>query len=73
MVVCYNLEMITKHFFKILVLFIGMITLGLLGVFLVNYFDLAKQEELKKTESLDITTKVKMPEGKVNFSSIRCC
>jgi len=31
--------MVTKHFFKILVVFTGMIILGLLGVLLVNYFD----------------------------------
>jgi hypothetical protein len=29
---------INKHFFKILFVFIGMIVLGLLAVFLVNFF-----------------------------------
>jgi len=28
-----------KHFIKILLIFIGMIFLGLLGVYLLNYFD----------------------------------
>ncbi|MFA5095636.1 MAG: hypothetical protein WC447_03200 [Candidatus Paceibacterota bacterium] len=28
-----------KHFLKTLVVFIGMIILGLIGVFLVSYFD----------------------------------
>ncbi|MDE2399393.1 MAG: hypothetical protein KGL67_00030 [Patescibacteria group bacterium] len=31
--------MITKHFFKVLGLFVGMIIIGLVGVFLVAYFD----------------------------------
>jgi len=31
--------MITKHFFKILIIFIGIIVIGLIGVFLVGYFD----------------------------------
>jgi len=29
----------TKHFIKTLILFTGMIILGLIGVFLVSYFD----------------------------------
>ena len=32
------LTMITKHFFKILIIFIGMIVFGLFGVFVVNHF-----------------------------------
>jgi hypothetical protein len=36
--VCYNKKVITKHFFKILFLFIGLIIVGLLGVALVNSF-----------------------------------
>jgi len=28
-----------KHFLKTLIVFLGMIILGLIGVFLVNYFD----------------------------------
>jgi len=31
--------MITKHFFKTLLVFMGMIAIGLLGVFLVSHFD----------------------------------
>jgi len=31
--------MVTKHFFKTVILFSGMIILGLIGVFLVNHFD----------------------------------
>ena len=31
--------MATRHFFKILIIFIGTIILGLIGVFLVSYFD----------------------------------
>ena len=31
--------MLTKHFLKTLVIFLGMIMLGLVGVFLVSYFD----------------------------------
>jgi hypothetical protein len=34
--------MITKHFFKVLILFAGMIILGLTGIFLVSYFDKAQ-------------------------------
>ena len=33
-----------RHFLKTLIVFLGMIILGLIGVFLVNYFD--KGEEL---------------------------
>lgn len=36
--------MITKHFFKILIIFSGMIALGLLGIFLVSYFDRVNTE-----------------------------
>jgi len=31
--------MLTKHFAKILFTFMGMIILGLLGIFIINYFD----------------------------------
>lgn len=34
--------MLTRHFLKTLVVFTGLIVLGLIGVFLVSYFD--KQE-----------------------------
>jgi len=30
--------MFTKHFFKTLILFLGMIVIGLLGVFLVSHY-----------------------------------
>ncbi len=30
--------MVTKHFFKILILFTGMIAVGLLGIFLVSHY-----------------------------------
>jgi putative Mn2+ efflux pump MntP len=33
------LKPMAKHFLKTLVVFIGMIILGLIGVFLVSYFD----------------------------------
>ncbi|MFA6524266.1 MAG: hypothetical protein WC264_02740 [Candidatus Paceibacterota bacterium] len=36
--------MITKHFFKILIIFIGIIIIGLIGVFLVGYFDDGKEQ-----------------------------
>ncbi len=35
---CYNKSMITKHFFKILVVFIIIIVFGLIGVFLASHF-----------------------------------
>ncbi len=31
--------MLTKHFLKTVLIFMGMIALGLLGIFLVSYFD----------------------------------
>jgi len=40
-----------KHFFKTLVIFLVMIGFGLLGVFLVNYFD-------KNGESIDNKTQI---------------
>ena len=33
------MPVLTKHFLKTLVIFLGMIMLGLVGVFLVSYFD----------------------------------
>ncbi len=36
--------MITGHFFKILIIFIGIIIIGLIGVFLVGYFDDGKEQ-----------------------------
>ena len=41
--------MFTKHFFKTLIFFAGIIILGLTGVFLVNYFS----QEGKETIILD--------------------
>jgi hypothetical protein len=31
--------MVNKHFFKILIIFTGMIVVGLIAVFVVSYFD----------------------------------
>lgn len=36
---CYNFIMVTKHFFKTLIMFSGIIILGLIGVFIVSYYD----------------------------------
>ena len=36
--------MINKHFFKTLILFVGIIMIGLLGIFLVSYFGIAEPE-----------------------------
>lgn len=36
---CYTKNVMVKHFFKILTIFLGMIILGLIGVYLVGYFD----------------------------------
>jgi hypothetical protein len=36
--------MVSKHFFKTVILFIGIISLGLVGVFLVSHFDVANKE-----------------------------
>lgn len=36
--------MSTKHFFKILTLFTTMIVLGLIGVFVANYFENGKMQ-----------------------------
>jgi len=35
----------TKHFFKTLLLFTGMIALGLTGIFLASYFGTGEQNE----------------------------
>gem|GEM_PF-2032793 len=37
--VCYNIPVVNKHFFKVLTVFSIMIILGLIGVFLVSFFD----------------------------------
>jgi len=36
--------MLTKHFFKILFIFMGMIILGIVGALLVSYFDEGKSD-----------------------------
>jgi hypothetical protein len=41
----------TKHFFKTLIIFIGMIALGLIGVFLVSHYDI--KMEAAKTVNTD--------------------
>jgi len=38
-ILCYNIAVVTEHFLKTLIVFMGMITLGLVGIFLVSYFD----------------------------------
>jgi hypothetical protein len=35
----------TRHFFKSLIVFAGMIILGLVGVYLVSYFDLDPENQ----------------------------
>lgn len=40
----YNEIMFTKHFFKILFIFMGMIILGIVGALLISYFDGGKSE-----------------------------
>ena len=46
--------MITKHFLKILVIFTGMIALGLVGVFLMGQFD---QKEGQNSSSVNPVAK----------------
>lgn len=47
--------MITKHFVKTLFTFIGMIAIGLIGVFLISYFDEnQKIENAGSSEVVDI-------------------
>ncbi len=41
--------MITRHFFKTLFIFTAMIALGLAGVFLVNYYDQEKANDVGVT------------------------
>ncbi len=38
--------MITKHFFKTLIIFVGIIAFGLVGVMIVGYFDQKKDSNL---------------------------
>ena len=44
MFVCYNKGMATKHFFKILIIFIITIVVVLISVFLVSYFDNSSEQ-----------------------------
>ncbi len=41
--------MITKHFFKTLIFFTALIATGLIGVFLVSYFDQDEAPTLPET------------------------
>jgi len=41
----YNARVITRHFFKTLILFTIMILLGLTGAFIVNYLEQSKNLE----------------------------
>lgn len=50
--------MVTKHFLKILATFLGMIIIGLIGIYLVNYFD--KGGELKDILNIETNTKTKV-------------
>lgn len=43
--------MITKHFIKTLIIFTGMIVLGLIGVFLASYFD-QKEKPVEASKTL---------------------
>jgi hypothetical protein len=43
-------EQMTKHFLKTLIMFTGMIILGLVGVFLVSYFDEVGAGDENQTE-----------------------
>ena len=36
--------MVTKHFFKVLSIFLTMVILGMIGVFLINSFDKNREE-----------------------------
>jgi len=50
LILCLDKIMATKHFFKTLFIFLGMILAGLLGVFLVNYFDKNQQSNVPEGE-----------------------
>ena len=43
--------MLTKHFFKTLIMFSGIIIIGLIGAFLVSYFDKENTIEATTPES----------------------
>ena len=45
--------MFSRHFLKTLIMFTGMIILGLLGVFLVSYFDERREEGTTQTSTCE--------------------
>lgn len=42
-----------KHFLKTLLIFLGMIALGLIGVYLINHFD-SSENQIKKSGDINI-------------------
>jgi len=56
--------MISKHFFKTLFLFTGIILLGLLGVLLINYFDKQNVKDVEQTQETDTKSTTKTQETK---------
>ena len=46
--------MITKHFFKILAIFLAMIILGLIGILVVNYFNLGGGDEVQTGNQTEV-------------------
>lgn len=46
----------TKHFLKVLATFVGMIALGLVGVYLVNTYGQAEAPQANTGESVDAET-----------------
>ena len=48
---CYNMTMFTKHFFKTLIMFSGIIMIGLIGAYLVSYFDRDGKSEAVNAEN----------------------
>ena len=50
--------MINKHFLKTLLVFTGMIFLGLLGIFLISYFDKMGGGDQEGTGVADTETEV---------------
>lgn len=50
--------MVTKHFFKTLVVFVLMISFGLLGVFLVNQFEQKRESGQKQLDKMGVGIEV---------------
>jgi len=50
--------MITKHFLRTLIVFTGMIVLGLIGVFLVSYLDNKSGNKGEPSDSVNNKTQV---------------